>query len=429
MTGDPQRYFECFFGELEAREIPYAILHSYQDFPEIIPSDIDYVVRDTDLPRIPVIQSELAARLGWNLVLQIEHHISAYCSILASAQDPGCVLRLDACSSYGEGRCFVADGATLLADRRRYKNFYVPSPSAEFIYVLAKLLGKNKSVASYLPRLRELWEEDRVGAQQRFDELLGDTGASLDAWFDKPAEDWAGLGRAMHRRNGYGIVFSAREFGRLLKRMAYPTGLHIALLGSDGVGKSTLLAQLQRTMKSCFPKQRIFHFRPMLFQKATRAPASDPHARPPRNDAVACAKVFYYFFDNWLGWLLWVLPGKWRSTLVIFDRNFDDMLVDPRRYRIGGWAGLVRLLRGLLPREDLVFVLDAPPEMIHGRKPELPIAELERQRAALRELVQSDGRYVLVTAEGSPEEIASDVCRKILETLAARTRRDLGISG
>ncbi|MGB8356958.1 MAG: hypothetical protein WCD79_23880 [Chthoniobacteraceae bacterium] len=427
MTGDSQRYFKYFFAELEARKIPYAILHSYQNFPEVIPSDIDYVVRNVDLHRIPVIQGELAAKLGWNLAFQIEHHVSAFCSILANAQEPGCVLRLDVCSAYTEGRCFVADGATLLLDRRCYKNFYVPSPSAEFIYVLAKLLGKKKSVARYLSRLRELWQEDRAGAQRRFDELLGDTGASLETWFERPAEEWSELGRIMRRRNGYGIELSCREFGRLLRRVAHPTGLHIALLGSDGVGKSTLLAQVRRTMESCFPKQQAFHFRPMLFQKNHGAPVSDPHARPSRNAVMAFAKVFYYFFDNWVGWLLRVLPGKWRSALVIFDRNFDDMLVDPRRYRIGGWTGLVRVLRGLLPREDLVFVLDASPEVIHGRKPELPVAELERQRGELRKLVKNDRRYVLVSAEGVPEEVAAEVCRKIVETVAARTRRRLGI--
>ena len=102
------------------------------------------------------------------------------------------------------------------------------------------------------------------------------------------------------------------------------------------------------------------------------------------------------------------------------------MLVDQRRYRLGKSTELVRLLRLFLPREDLVFVLDAPPEIIHQRKQELSIEELERQRDALRKLAQSSARYVLVPAEGSPEEIAAAVCRKIVEKLAFRTQCNIG---
>ncbi len=43
-------------------------------------------------------------------------------------------------------------------------------------------------------------------------------------------------------------------------------------------------------------------------------------------------------------------PAKKRDELVIFDRSFDDLLVDERRYRLQGTAWLVRILRRLLPR-------------------------------------------------------------------------------
>jgi len=427
MNGDPQRYFNSFFRELEIRNIPYVILHSYENFPGIIASDIDYAVPDADLQKIPAIQFELARQQGWALAQSLQHQVCASYSVLVDLANPLNFLKLDVCSHYVKDHCFLLRDSTLLEGRHRFHEFYIPAPSSEFIYVLAKVFGKNKNIAGYLPQLRLLWQEDPEGAQKHFDGLFGNTGASLEEWFAKPPQDWATLNQIMRRKNRYGIALYCRELGRVIKRLMHPTGLRIALLGPDGVGKSTLLAQLQQTMEPCFRKQKVFHFRPMIFQKTAPSPVSDPHAMPPRNPAVACVKVFYYFFDYWLGWILQILPARLRSTLVIFDRNFDDMLVDQRRYRLGKSTALVRLLRLFLPHEDLVFVLDASPEIIHLRKPELSIIEIERQRSALRELAQSDVRYVLVPAGESPEKITSAVCRKIVEKLATRTQGNIGI--
>jgi len=429
MSGDSKRYFECFFKELEAQGIPYVVLHSYQDLPGIITSDIDYSVQDSDLKRIPAIQARVARELGWALAQVMQHQVCASYSVLVDLENPANFLKLDVCSHYVKDHCFLLRDSTLLEGRRSFHGFYVPSPAAEFIYVLAKVFGKNKAIAGYLQELRSLWEQDRAGAQRRFEQLLGDTGASLEEWFSRPPEAWAPLNGIMRRKNRYGIALLCREFVRVVKRAFHPTGLHIALLGPDGTGKSTLLAQLRQMMEPCFRKQRVFHFRPMVFQKKTGAPVSDPHAKPPRNSALGWVKVLYYFFDQWSGWLLWIFPGKLRSTFLIFDRNFDDMLVDEKRYRLSGTAGLVRILRVLLPGEDMVFVLDAPPEIIHRRKPELSLAELERQRGALRQLARSNGRYALVSAEGAPGEVALNVVRQIVKLLATRTQHKLGLPG
>src|SRR5271169_2388284 len=69
----PGEVFERFFSELERRHIAYAILHSYEDFPDRFPSDVDYAVLDTDLPKVWAIQADVAERCGWTLALTIRH--------------------------------------------------------------------------------------------------------------------------------------------------------------------------------------------------------------------------------------------------------------------------------------------------------------------------------------------------------------------
>ena len=112
-----------------------------------------------------------------------------------------------------------------------------------------------------------------------------------------------------------------------------------------------------------------------------------------------------------------------RNELIIFCRNFDDLLIDPRRYRFhsAGWPA--RLLRGLLPRPDLTFVLEAEPEQIRERKPELSLEELRRQREAFRRLASNNSRYSIVSSAQPPDEVARAVCCQVIEFLAQRQKR------
>jgi thymidylate kinase len=146
---------------------------------------------------------------------------------------------------------------------------------------------------------------------------------------------------------------------------------------------------------------------------------TDPHGRPPRNVLSSALKTAYYFFDNWVGWLRVVQPAKKSGSLVIFDRNFDDILVDQKRYRLRGVGGMARTLRPFLPNPDLTFVLTAPAELLHQRKPELPLEELARQQAELQKLARGKN-YVLVSAEQSPDQVAETVWREVVKLLAAR---------
>jgi|GEM_PF-4176225 len=111
------------------------------------------------------------------------------------------------------------------------------------------------------------------------------------------------------------------------------------------------------------------------------------------------------------------------TTLIIFDRDFDDIIVDPKRYRLANASlRLARFLRVFLPKPDITFILDIPPDICHARKPELTLEELERQRGILRKLAASGGRYVTIPAERAPEEVADKVGRGILKKLISRRR-------
>lgn len=421
MTCDAREFFKLFFRELEQRGIPYVILHSYAEMPEKISSDIDYAVADADLAKLTGIQLELARQHNWALVQTLHHGVFAFYAVLVSLDDPAQSLRLDACSNYARARRFLVSESVLLGNRRQSHGFYAPAPSAEFIYELAKTFdAKNKPVTDYLPRLRELWLQEPEQSQQYFTKLFGDTGRSLKEWFAAPAEEWRRLGTLMLSRNRFGPVLMLREAERMVRRIFQPTGISLTIMGSDGAGKSTLLENLRKLLEPCFRYQRTFHFRPAVFEKKKIGVVTDPHGQAPRNLLSSWLKVFYYFFDYWTGWMFLVLPARIRSTLIIFDRGFADLLVDEKRYRLKGTLPLVNLFRHSLPATDHTFVLTAPAEVLHQRKPELPMEELARQQKVLKGLASSRKHSTLLSASEPSDEVARKAWREVIMSLAAR---------
>ena len=61
----------------------------------------------------------------------------------------------------------------------------------------------------------------------------------------------------------------------------------------------------------------------------------NPESRTPRGRLGTFAKLMMFFADYWLGYWMQIRPKLVRSTLVVSNRYFDDILVDPRRYRFG----------------------------------------------------------------------------------------------
>ena len=422
MPCDSRRFFEEYFSELERRGIAAVILHSYEDFPGKIGSDVDYAVADRDLPKIPEVLRAVADRHGWVVAQTLRHQVFAFYSVVIDPENPREHLKLDVCSHYVKDLRFLLRDSILLRGRTPLRGFSIPAPSSEFIYVLAKIFGKNKEPGPFVARLRELYGQDPAGAEREFEALFGATGLTASEWLERPTGEWARLDRIMRRRHRYGPFLLAREAVRRITRMLRPTGLNVALLGSDGTGKTTLLSLLKPLLEPCFRKQILFHFRPMLLEKPSRGVVTDPHGQPPRHPVACVLKVFYYYLDTLLGHFVKVLPAKVRSTLVLFDRNFWDLLVDQRRYRLKGTRPLAAFLARLLPSPDITLVLEGTPETIHLRKPELGVEELRRQRRELLDLVQRIPRCTSVSADEPAEKAAGMAAAAVIRALAARWR-------
>jgi thymidylate kinase len=228
------------------------------------------------------------------------------------------------------------------------------------------------------------------------------------------------------RQRARQVVADAR---RVLDRLVRPTGLSIAFLGADGSGKSTLIKRVSEELGESFRQVRCRHLRPGLLvtRRGNGGVVTDPHARPARGTPASLLKLLHFWADYVIGGVVWLYPLRVRSTLVIFDRYYHDLLVDPLRYRYGGPLAPARWLGRLVPQPDLSFVLDVPAEMLQARKQEVPFDESQRQRHAYIETATGMRSAHVIDASRPVDEVVSRILEQVIRHLEARTARRLAL--
>jgi hypothetical protein len=166
-------------------------------------------------------------------------------------------------------------------------------------------------------------------------------------------------------------------------------GVYLLVAGPDGTGKSTLVRRLTK-LAGEFPTVRTMHWRPGVLPRLGHvvglgAPdPARPHHRPPTSLPVSLVRLVYYWLDQVVGYWLLISPCIRKGGLVIMERGYWDMLVDPLRYRLRCPSWIVRLLGALVPRPRLTVILGGDPAVIAARKDELSAGEVARQLACWR---------------------------------------------
>lgn len=193
-----------------------------------------------------------------------------------------------------------------------------------------------------------------------------------------------------------------------------PRGLVVALLGTDGTGKTTLGEALHKELRPAYRSilNRTIKLRPGLLpqigrfvgRKPTLAEYERPHRARPSGSLGTWLRASYYFIDYTVGYLLKVLPLRRRHTFILFDRWIDDWLVDPARYRLRAGSRYVRFLTRLAPRPDAVLVTTASMRTVRSRKQEVSPRETLRQLHAYEAYAAGSHRAFVVNTDGDIEQ-------------------------
>lgn len=153
---------------------------------------------------------------------------------------------------------------------------------------------------------------------------------------------------------------------------------------------------------------KMLHLKPRIIVARRSDPDAafdKPHDKPPRSALVSVAKIVVWLTEAWYASFF----QEEKKTLLICDRYYHDLLVDPKRYRYGGPLWTAVLVGKLMPQPSLWILLDAPAEVLQARKQEVPLEETARQRDAYLAFVRTRRHYLIVDASQALEKVIADV--------------------
>ena len=182
-------------------------------------------------------------------------------------------------------------------------------------------------------------------------------------------------------------------------------------MGADGSGKSTVIDMLLPEL-ACSVKGAQSIYQPS--RKTRSGEEIWNHAYPPRGMVVSIFKLLFYAFQWWWLYHFRYAPLAAAGFIVLFDRfYFDDILIDPLKFRYGGPMWLARKTRAVLPGPDVYIVLDAPESVLALRKQEASLEEIGRLRQAFLDLECQHVHKYVVDASAPLSDVVEKVRRII----------------
>ena len=209
-------------------------------------------------------------------------------------------------------------------------------------------------------------------------------------------------------------------------------GIFAVLVGPDGCGKSTITSIISETYREHFSGLLHFHWRPNLLPKLNPRPTNTtpPDEHPGktsisfRKQAVSLIRFLYYWLDFVIGYWFIIYPKLRTNHLVIGERYFLDVIVNPKRY---GFFLPDRLICGfsyLVPGADITILLSDEPERIYKRKQELTVDQIARQLAAYKEGLTGNPTAQIIETTESADIVASTIMEALVITQCDRNAAD-----
>ncbi len=216
------------------------------------------------------------------------------------------------------------------------------------------------------------------------------------------------------------------------------TAPRFCFTGADGAGKTTVINLIQEKLAPVYGKATMyFHFRPLLIPNMGEAAHSaglkkevdreydKPHRSSNKGLLSSIVRLTYYSLDYILGFWVKVKPHCKVTRVVIFDRYFNDVIVDSRRSAIHlnpkflyYWGKL------FIPKMNYNFLVTADVDIIRGRKQELDREGIERINSRM-EYLATKKDYYLIYNNGTAEEGAVEILKVLITRQDRRIKASL----
>lgn len=260
-----------FFDRLNRSGANYCVMNNYIDMPEVIPSDVDFAVDWPTYKGLDCMVSNLAADHGVAVTQKIWHGYNKCAFILSPLRlEKRFWLQLDFFVDFsGRGFPNLLPIRDMLHEKRKYKNFFIPSVDIEVPFLWQRRIFKSELESRHVVLMKDLLlsDEERVksGIRKVFGEEIGNDliEMTIGSDLDKFKHNIPYLRRslaAISRENTsilYRMKYATWQVIRAFYRVIYPTGLSVAFLGKKSRENDDFVKKFDQLISGSFHGTRV----------------------------------------------------------------------------------------------------------------------------------------------------------------------------
>lgn len=444
--------FDSYIKVLDANGIKNFILRNYEGLPEINESkDIDLIIEPG--------KYDIASRLLLDIFKQYNieyYYVVKYervrCWFGMNAKDDFAI-HIDLIEGYINKGFEIFDFKLMYDNTVTHKQYKVLNEPYDIaMLLLYKVIGAKQLKQRYRDKITDGYSHCKSEIKKILSNILGkELSNSICEKLDSSDYEWIVSHARDISRKSKAIAFKKHPLKTCANMVAffieklYRIGLCpkkyrklIALEAPDGTGKSTFIDALTVTLAETFvcdiEKMHVYHFRPSILpnlgavgEKAgvmkQDKDFENPHRNKPANPISSLMRMGYYWLDYVIGGAICVRKDVQFDKITIFDRYIYDFIIDPLRSRINLPSFSRIIFAKLVQQPQIVFVLNAPAEVIYSRKQELALDEIERQLVEFEKLKSFGKNFVTINANQTPDEMVRDAKTIILEKFCKKIEK------
>ena len=421
---------EKFLNDLKLN-VDFRIMHSFDKINDN-KSDIDIIIQDNDISKLTKIINILCDNYNlsitsnyYGIVNNLIFNIIDLKRLKSYRLDFYFEAYISSYKTYPYA--FKSIDKNLFFNSNNQNNIINSSPEVEFSHYLLRKNIKNDLNNFTLDKLETLYKHsDKNVLKEILNPVLENhlTNKIINGDFDINSNKE--LQNHLVKRKHFVKLNLRKRLFTSLRNFNLKKGIHVAIIGPDGTGKTTLIEGIKEFVEPIFTDFKYIHLRP-TFVPATsqikkkinsnhKSEIPKPHANKEYSFIKDIFKTLIIYIDYLIGYQFNIKPYKRKNYFVCSDRYFYDILVDPKRFRVKKLSRITKsIFQYTLQKPDITILLQADPKTVFARKKDLTFEEITRQNSEYELLSKKFKEIQIVSSQDSIRQVLANSLQSIFQ--------------